>query len=69
MLAFVYLIWLLLAFLLFMLFFGATRCGPAAVLTNVVVHFAWLGLLVAGTSIGAMLAALIFAFRSSPCPS
>ena len=68
-LAFVYLIWLLLAFLLFMLFFGATGVPPARDFVPTLLFTSHgLGLLVARTSIGAMLAALIFAISVVSVP-
>jgi uncharacterized membrane protein len=68
-LAFVYLIWLLLAFLLFMLFFGATGAPTARDLVPTLLFTSHgLGLLVAGTSIGAMLAAMIFAISVVSVP-
>ena len=68
-LAFVYLIWLLLAFLLFMLFFGATGVPPTRDFVPTLLFTSHgLGLLVAGTSIGAMLAALIFAISVVSVP-
>jgi uncharacterized membrane protein len=68
-LVFVYLIWVLIAFLLFMLFFGATDLPPAQELLATLLFTAHgLGLLVTGTIVGALLAALVFSISVVSVP-
>jgi len=68
-LVFVYLVWLLLAFLLFMLFFGPADIPPARDFVPTLL-FTWhgLGLLVVGTVTGAIIAALTFAISVVSVP-
>ena len=68
-LVFVYLVWVLLAFLLFMLFFGATDLPPVQQLLPTLLFTSHgLGLLVAGTIVGALLAALVFSISVVSVP-
>jgi uncharacterized membrane protein len=68
-LGFVFFVWLQLASLLFMLFFGGRPWPPASdfVPTLLFTHYG-LGLLVAGTVVGGILAALIFAISVVSVP-
>jgi uncharacterized membrane protein len=60
-LAFAYIVWLLLAFLLFMLFLGSRPLPPpSAFVPTLLFTSRGLDLLVTGTAVGAVLAALVF---------
>jgi uncharacterized membrane protein len=68
-LAFAYFVWLQLAFLLFMLFLGSRPLPPpSAFVPTLLFTPHGLGLLVAGTVIGGLLAALVFAFSVISVP-
>ena len=68
-LGFVYLVWLQLAFLLFMLFLGTSQLPPAKdFIPTLLFTPAGLGLLVTGTLIGGALALLVFAISVVSVP-
>jgi uncharacterized membrane protein len=68
-LAFVYFVWLQLAFLLFMLFLGSRGLPPASEFVPTLLFTAHgLGLLVTGTIVGGALAALVFAISAISVP-
>ena len=68
-LAFVYFVWVQLAFLLFMLFLGSKPLPPAAEFVPTLLFTAHgLGLLVAGTMVGGALAFLVFAISAVSVP-
>jgi uncharacterized membrane protein len=68
-LAFVYVVWVQLAFLLFMLFFGARPLPPASeFVAALLLTTHGLGLLVTGTIVGGLLAALVFAISVISVP-
>jgi uncharacterized membrane protein len=68
-LAFVYFVWVQLALLLFMLFFGGQPLPPAsAFVAALLLTNHGLGLLVAGTVVGGVLAALVFAISVISVP-
>lgn len=68
-LAFVYFVWLQLAFLLFMLFLGSRGLPPPSEFVPTLLFTAHgLGLLVAGTIVGGVLAALVFAISVISVP-
>ncbi len=69
MLGFIYVVWLQLAFLLFMLFLGTSQLPPAQDFVPTLLFTpAGLGLLVTGTFIGAALALLVFAISVVSVP-
>ena len=69
MLGFVYIVWLQLAFLLFMLFLGTSQLPPARDFVPTLLFTpAGLGLLVTGTLIGGALALLVFAISVVSAP-
>jgi uncharacterized membrane protein len=68
-LAFVYFVWMLLALLLFMLFFGGAPLPPASeFVAALLLTSHGLGLLVTGTVVGSLLAALVFAMSAISVP-
>jgi uncharacterized membrane protein len=68
-LAFVYVVWVQLALLLFMLFFGGQPLPPAsAFVAALLLTNHGLGLLVTGTIVGGLLAALVFAISVVSVP-
>jgi uncharacterized membrane protein len=68
-LLFVYLVWLQLALLLFMLFFGSQHLPPASAFVGALLLTRHgLGLLVTGTIVGGVLAALVFAISVVSVP-
>jgi len=68
-LGFIYVVWLQLAFLLFMLFLGTNQLPPAKdFLATLLFEPFGLGLLVAGTCVGAALALLVFAISVVSVP-
>lgn len=68
-LLFVFLVWLQLAFLLLMLFLGGVALPPPSrFMTELLFTPHGLGLLIVGTLIGAMLAALVFAISALAVP-
>jgi uncharacterized membrane protein len=68
-LAFAYFVWVQLAFLLFMLFLGSKPLPPAAEFVPTLLFTAHgLGLLVAGTMVGGVLAFLVFAISAVSVP-
>ena len=69
MLAFVYFVWLQLAFLLFMLFLGSKPSAAGqGIRAHTAVHPAGLGLLVTGTFVGGVLASIVFAISVMSVP-
>jgi uncharacterized membrane protein len=69
MLGFIYVVWLQLAFLLFMLFLGTSQLPPAKDFVPTLLFTpAGLGLLVTGTLIGAALALIVFAISVVSVP-
>ena len=68
-LAFAYIVWLQLAFLLFMLFLGSTPLPPPSAFVPMLLFTPrGLGLLVTGTTVGAVLAALVFTISAISVP-
>jgi uncharacterized membrane protein len=68
-LAFVYVVWVQLAFLLFMLFFGSQPLPPASeFVAALLLTPHGLGLLVSGTIVGGLLAAVVFAISVISVP-
>jgi uncharacterized membrane protein len=68
-LAFAYCVWVQLAFLLFMLFLGSKPLPPASEFVPTLLFTTHgLGLLIAGTAVGGLLAALVFAISAISVP-
>ena len=68
-LAFAFFVWLQLAFLLFMLFFGGRPLPPASeFVPTLLFTLHGLGLLVAGTMVGAIIAFIVFAISAISVP-
>ena len=66
---FAFVVWILLAFLLLMLFLGGSGAPPPSELVHILLFTnAGLGLLVSGTLIGAVLAAIVFSVSTVAAP-